>query len=181
MLFAISFVQYVPSYIAGAKQSPSIPFIGHLKCAGLISSLYQNLPFSSLSMHFCLTVSPSWNNCKLFFSYSSHDPPYPHPINFCVELLLGSLSLLFLHPATAPSIISLWQVMCIMHLGTYCCLCFIQDVVQGKLQELKKSGCFFCFFLFRAAPLAYGSLQAKGGIGASVAGLHHSHSKGRSE
>ena len=32
------------------------------------------------------------------------------------------------------------------------------------------------FFLFRATPVAYGSSQARGGIRAAAAGLHHSHS-----
>ena len=32
----------------------------------------------------------------------------------------------------------------------------------------------FFFFLFRAAPTAYGSSQARRQIGAKVAGLHHS-------
>ena len=32
------------------------------------------------------------------------------------------------------------------------------------------------FFLFRAAPGAYGSSQARGRIGAAAGGLHHSHS-----
>ena len=40
---------------------------------------------------------------------------------------------------------------------------------------------FFFFGLLRAAPTAYGSSQAKGQIGAAVAGLHHSHSNARSE
>ena len=35
---------------------------------------------------------------------------------------------------------------------------------------------FFYFLLFRAELTAYGSSQARGGIGAVVAGLHHSHS-----
>ena len=35
---------------------------------------------------------------------------------------------------------------------------------------------FFPFLLFRAAPMAYGSSQARGRIGAIAAGLHHSHS-----
>ena len=37
---------------------------------------------------------------------------------------------------------------------------------------------FFSFFflLFRAAPVAPGSSQARGLIGAAAAGLHHSHS-----
>ena len=35
---------------------------------------------------------------------------------------------------------------------------------------------FFFFCLFRAAPTAYGSSQARGGIGAGAAGLCHSHS-----
>ena len=40
----------------------------------------------------------------------------------------------------------------------------------------------FCFvFLFRAAPAAYGSSQAKGRIRAAADGLHHSHSYARSE
>ena len=33
---------------------------------------------------------------------------------------------------------------------------------------------FFFFWLFRAAPLAYGSFQARRQIGAAAAGLHHS-------
>ena len=37
------------------------------------------------------------------------------------------------------------------------------------------------FLLFRAAPLAYGSSQARGHIGAVATGLHHSHSDTRSE
>ena len=35
--------------------------------------------------------------------------------------------------------------------------------------------------LFRAAPVAYGSSQARGRIRAATAGLHHSHSNSRSE
>ena len=40
---------------------------------------------------------------------------------------------------------------------------------------------FFAFCLFRATPMAYGSSQARGPIGAIAAGLHHSHSHVRSE
>ena len=36
-----------------------------------------------------------------------------------------------------------------------------------------------CFF--RAAPAAYGGSQARGGIGATAADRHHSHSKAKSE
>ena len=36
---------------------------------------------------------------------------------------------------------------------------------------------FTLFFFFKAAPAAYGSFQARGQIGASAAGLHHSHRK----
>ena len=35
---------------------------------------------------------------------------------------------------------------------------------------------FIYFCLFRAAPAAYGSFQASGGIGAAAASLHHSRS-----
>jgi len=35
------------------------------------------------------------------------------------------------------------------------------------------------FFLFGAAPEAYGSSQVKGQIGAAAASLHHSHSNAR--
>ena len=38
---------------------------------------------------------------------------------------------------------------------------------------------FFAFF--RAAPEAYGGSQARGQIGATAAGLHHSHSNAGSE
>ena len=40
---------------------------------------------------------------------------------------------------------------------------------------------FFAFLLFRATPMAYGGSQARGQIGATAAGLHHSHSNARSE
>lgn len=33
----------------------------------------------------------------------------------------------------------------------------------------------FCFRFFKTAPVAYGSSQARGKIGAAPAGLHHSH------
>ena len=39
----------------------------------------------------------------------------------------------------------------------------------------------FFFFLFRAAPAAYGGSQAGGLIGATAAGLHHSHNNLGSE
>ena len=37
------------------------------------------------------------------------------------------------------------------------------------------------FFLFRAAPMAYGGSQARGLMGATAASLRHSHSNARSE
>ena len=37
------------------------------------------------------------------------------------------------------------------------------------------------FLLFRATPVAYGGSLVRGLIGATTAGLHHSHSNGRSE
>ena len=40
---------------------------------------------------------------------------------------------------------------------------------------------FVCFFVFRTAPTAYGSSQARGWIGASLAGLHRRPSNARSE
>ena len=40
---------------------------------------------------------------------------------------------------------------------------------------------FFSFLLFRAAPVAYGSSQARGQIGAAAADLHLSHSNVESE
>ena len=39
----------------------------------------------------------------------------------------------------------------------------------------------FLLSVFRATPVAYGSSQAKGQIGAVAAGLHHSHSATPSE
>ena len=40
---------------------------------------------------------------------------------------------------------------------------------------------FIYFYLFRAAPAAYGDSQARGPIGAIATGLHHSHSNSRSK
>ena len=44
--------------------------------------------------------------------------------------------------------------------------------------QLLKIVCIYLFtyYLFRATPAAYGSAQARGGIGAAAAGLHYSHS-----
>ena len=39
----------------------------------------------------------------------------------------------------------------------------------------------FIFCLFKAAPKAHGGSQARGLIGTTAAGLHHSHSNARSE
>ena len=38
-----------------------------------------------------------------------------------------------------------------------------------------------CLFDFRAAPVAYGDSQVRGGIGATAVGLCHSHSNAGSE
>ena len=55
---------------------------------------------------------------------------------------------------------------------------------MAPCQLLLPSMFIFLFFknfcLFRAAPVAYGSSQARGQIRAVAAGLHHSHSKARS-
>ena len=40
---------------------------------------------------------------------------------------------------------------------------------------------FYYYYFLMATPSAYGSCQARGGIGAAGAGLHHSHSNARSE
>ena len=40
---------------------------------------------------------------------------------------------------------------------------------------------FITFLLFRATPTTYGSFQARGLIGSTAAGLHHSHSNVGSE
>ena len=40
---------------------------------------------------------------------------------------------------------------------------------------------FFFFFFLRAAPVIFGSSQARGLMGATAAGLHHSHSNVRSQ
>jgi len=55
------------------------------------------------------------------------------------------------------------------------------EVRAPGLQLEEGAFSFFCFLLFRAAPMAYGSSQARGLIGAAAAGLHHSHSNTRSE
>ena len=57
-----------------------------------------------------------------------------------------------------------------------CILMFISAEPQQELPTLFFGG---FFLLFRAAPEAYGGSQARGLIGATAAGLHHSHSKCR--
>ena len=58
------------------------------------------------------------------------------------------------------------------------------DRVWREVDSLSK-GTFWdkviLFFLFTAAPAAYGGSQARGWIGAAAAGLHHSHHNTGSE
>ena len=44
-----------------------------------------------------------------------------------------------------------------------------------------KAKLYFVSFVFRATPEAYGGSQARGRLGATAAGLHHSHSNLASE
>ena len=56
------------------------------------------------------------------------------------------------------------------------------NFLSGSAEQRAGSMCpvsqslFIYLFIFRAAPMAYGSSQARGQIGASAARLHHSHS-----
>ena len=52
---------------------------------------------------------------------------------------------------------------------------------KAESEGLKIFLIFMCVCLFRAAPAAHGGSQARGLIGATAAGLHHSHSNTRSE
>ncbi len=47
---------------------------------------------------------------------------------------------------------------------------------KGRISPTKTIA--FFFFLFRAPPEAYGCSQARSRIGATAAGLHHSHNMG---
>ena len=49
------------------------------------------------------------------------------------------------------------------------------------LRYSKVTQSYILFLLFMAIPVAYGSSQARGQIGAAAASLHHSHSNARSE
>ena len=51
---------------------------------------------------------------------------------------------------------------------------------QIVIHVIQLQNCIF-FFLFRAAPAAYGGSQSRGPIRAVAAGLHHSHSIARSK
>ena len=51
----------------------------------------------------------------------------------------------------------------------------------SNFPALRKSVTLHFFFLFTAAPAAYGSSQAKAGIRVEAADLHHSHSNARSK
>ena len=50
-----------------------------------------------------------------------------------------------------------------------------------KFLKSEENEHFFFFGLFRATPTVYGGSQARGPIGATAAGLHHSHSHAGSE
>ena len=62
----------------------------------------------------------------------------------------------------------------------------INPWMTGSHWEGERGATFFkkiiiFFWLFKAAPMAYGGSQAGGQIGAIAAGLHHSHSNTRSK
>ena len=61
------------------------------------------------------------------------------------------------------------------------CLSSASDMSQSHGPPSKSVFFFFFFCLFRAAPMAHGGSQTRGRIRATVAGLHHSHSKARSQ
>ena len=71
------------------------------------------------------------------------------------------------------------------HLGSFKYLCSwwasFFYVFLNNLKMFINLTSFSHFCLFRAVPAVYGSSQAKSQIRASAAGLHHSHSKVRSE
>ena len=60
-------------------------------------------------------------------------------------------------------------------------LSHIPENAMRMLVSIRKSDFFFFFGLFRAAPTAYGSSQARGPIRAVAASLHHRHNNARSE
>ena len=57
----------------------------------------------------------------------------------------------------------------------------LKQMYTFEVEILIKDTFFFLFVFSRAAPEAYGGSQARGQIGATAAGLHHSHSNARSE
>ena len=70
--------------------------------------------------------------------------------------------------------------------GGLCCFLCVTDIslilfILCKLVYLFIYLFVCLFYLFRATPMAYGSSQARGWIRMAVTGLHHSHSKARSE
>ena len=62
--------------------------------------------------------------------------------------------------------------------STYICTFISMSKMTANAYQLL---IFFVFCLFRAAPAAYEGSQARGQIGATSAGLHHSHSNAGSE
>ena len=63
------------------------------------------------------------------------------------------------------------------------CLTFLfRSSNQWLNHGFQVASCFICLFLpFRATPTAHGSSQARDGIRAAAAGLHHSHSNAGAE
>ena len=55
----------------------------------------------------------------------------------------------------------------------------LEDDVGENLDDLGYDGDFFFFLLFKAAPAAHGSSQARGPVGATAFGLRRSHSNTR--
>ena len=65
-----------------------------------------------------------------------------------------------------------WKVIILCH--------FRKMIIRGTYKKQLKLSWFF-FFFPRASPSTYWGSQARGQIGATTAGLHHSHRNARSE
>ena len=57
---------------------------------------------------------------------------------------------------------------------------WLSDILMDRHRGYKIFPRFLIFFIFRPAPVAYGSSQARGWVRTVAAGLHHSHSNARS-
>ena len=137
-----------------------------------VEHLFMCLFLSSVYLLFHLYIFLAEVSVQIFCPFLKLGGSFSYCRVLSVLCVFGMtvLYLMFLSQMFSPS---LWLACLLIHLSRANIFKFNEVQLISFL--------FLFFFLFRAAPEAYGGSQARGQIRAAAADLHHSHSNARSK